>query len=186
MALVVRRTRTRYCLRDFARTRPMRPSGRRTQSPMRHALAIVSLGGQSLLKVADGRPERRRPRSSRPLRAFHCACFSGRHAARARYPAAMAVCSSAKQRRCVSGDPRRSVPATHDEHRARGRPYHPIGDAAHQQPSHASAPAGAHDHEIYAVILGGPRARTTARGDQYSPGFFSAYSVGSLIRLCAS
>jgi len=55
VALVVRRTRTRYCLPDFARTRPMRPSGRRTQSPMRHALAIVSLGGQSLLKVADGR-----------------------------------------------------------------------------------------------------------------------------------
>ena len=186
MALVVRRTRTRYCLPDFARTRPMRPSERRTQSPMRHALAIVSLGGRSLLKVADGRAPNGGGRDHPAPFVPSIARASRKDTRRGRYPAAMAVCSSAKQRRCVSGDPRRSVPATHDEHRARGRPYHPIGDAAHQQPSHASAPAGAHDHEIYAVILGGPRARTTARGDQYSPGFFSAYSVGSLIRLCAS
>jgi hypothetical protein len=49
--------------------------------------------------------------------------------------------------------PCRSVPAAHDEHWARGRPYDPIGDAAHQQPSHAGTPVGAHDHEIDAVLL---------------------------------
>jgi hypothetical protein len=54
------------------------------------------------------------------------------------------------------GDHGRSVPAAHDEHRARGRSYHPIGDAAHQQSLHAGAPVSAHDHEIDAVFLGGP------------------------------
>jgi len=44
------------------------------------------------------------------------------------------------------------VPAAHDEYGARGGPYDAIGDAAHQQPSHAGTPVGAHDHEIDAVL----------------------------------